>query len=104
MNPALGALQQLSSLSQVMLADARSSDWDSLLQHEAQRRTLIEALPADLAARLQAAASDEARTLIESCQRCDTGIRTLVACRQAELRVVLRQPAGVMNGPAHSEP
>ncbi len=103
MNPALGSLQQLSSLSQVMLADARGSDWESLLQHDAQRRTLIEALPADFAAKLPAAAADEARTLIESCQRCDTGIRALVARRQAELRVVLRQPAGVMNRPAHPE-
>ncbi|EXI65541.1 MAG: Flagellar protein FliT [Candidatus Accumulibacter adjunctus] len=104
MNPALGALEQLSALSLVMLENARNSDWESLLQHEAQRRKLIEALPADLAAEVPAAAADDARTLIESCQRCDTGIRALVACRQAELRVVLRQPAGVMNGPAHSAP
>lgn len=98
MNPALGALEQLRSLSQVMLDAARDSDWQSLLDHEAQRRALVETLPADLACRLTAAAADEARALIETCQRCDAGIRALVARRQCELRVVLRQPAAGMRG------
>jgi len=98
MSPALDALEQLSSLSQAMLADARNSDWESLLAHEAQRRTLVEALPADLAAKLAAAAQDEARALIEGCQRCDSGIHALVASRQAELRVVLRQPEAGQKG------
>jgi hypothetical protein len=81
-----------------MLKDARSSDWESLLDHETQRRTLVETLPDDLARTLTAAAEDEARALIETCQRCDAGVRALVTRRQAELRVVLRQPAAGMSG------
>jgi hypothetical protein len=100
MSPALDALEQLSSLSQAMLADAHNSDWDALLKHEAQRRTLVGTLPADLTAGLTATAQDEARTLIESCQRCDTGVRALLARRQAELRVLLRQPAAAAGSTA----
>lgn len=100
MNPALGALERLRSLSEAMLDAARSSDWESLLENEAQRRTLVEQVPADLAFTLAAPARDEARALIETCQRLDADVRALVARRQCELRVVLRQPATGMRGDA----
>lgn len=108
MNPDLGALDRLRTLSEAMLKAARSSDWESLLEHEAQRRTLVQTLRADLAGSLTSAADQEqARTLIEACQRCDARVGTLVARRQAELCVVLRQPATGMNhepAPASGRP
>jgi len=87
---ALSALEGLLALSEAMLDAARSGDWDTLVDQEAQRRALAATLPDDLASALPSAGQSAARRLIEACLRCDDRIQPLLAGRVDELRVLLR--------------
>ncbi|MBL8395771.1 MAG: flagellar protein FliT [Candidatus Accumulibacter sp.] len=91
MNSSLGTLEQLLAFSEAMLGAAERGEWESLASHEAARRALVAALPADLAHNLAPTTQARARALVERCQDCDAALRPLVDRRLQELRVVLRE-------------
>ena len=90
MSESLLALEELLALSERMVSAAAAEDWESLASREAERRALVDRLPADLTAGLAAAAQPRARLLIAACQRCEATIRPLVESRLDDLRVILR--------------
>ena len=90
MTSPLATLEELLALSEAMIRAAESGDWEALAGREAERRALVDSLPASLTSGFAPAA--QARSLIETCLRCDASIRPLVEARLDELRVVLRAP------------
>jgi len=85
----LTCYENLLSLSKKMEALAREQAWDELTQTEAERRTLVDSLPASRLAALPPADQQAIAMLIQQIQHCDQTVRDYVLSWQDSVSKLL---------------
>lgn len=93
MSHALSSLEALAETSESMAEAAVGQEWERLVQLQEERTALVDTMPDNLTVHLLPGEKIRAAELIETCRRIDTQILALLGERQAELRILLREPA-----------
>lgn len=93
MSHALSSLEALAETSESMAEAAVRQEWERLVQLQAERAALVDTMPDNLAVHLLSGERIRAAELLETCRRIDAQILALLGERQAELRILLREPA-----------